>query len=245
MQSRFNSNRWFLPLLLVLTTATILLTYLVVGAQHASTVRSQNVARAEALKAAIPQLPAVTSIVPAETSGALDYVASARTNLLLKTRNESAPQPVSLIYRLHPTYRIDEVSIRLHESALVSITDRLETTTKELNNLKKLIEYNPEADLPQRFSDDPMIDERLARIHEGFKETALYIKSSTLVHRNQIASALSELNKKTLVLKEDTVVNWSKELLVVQTLILEDIAAQDIQSSDYVDRLKAVVTTYQ
>lgn len=235
---------WYFVILLGTIGITTLCLYAFFGSRAIYSTDSQNAARASTLSASLYDLPKISTIVPAKTSGETDYVATSRSLLADRIAKELSPRPALWVYGLLPAYFAKNAQ-RNHFTELASESeDSLRRTVKDLEALKKIIEYMPLVDLGGAFADDRGLGERLARTKKGIDQAAEYIRWSGLPHSKEITESLLALNNQTLTLTDETKGAWAEDLMVVQKRILRDIEDRDIQQSDMQARLQAVADSY-
>ncbi len=233
-------NRWFLIALGASLLLTIIITYILTGQRAIEVTRAQNAARATSLSSAIVGLPPISSISPAETSGAVDYVATSRLDLAKQVPVDYTSRYSLWLYGVMPAYYASAAQQSQHATLAKDTVEALEKTTSDLTKLKKFIEYMPLVDLEGSFSDDMGRDERLQRTKQGITDTIEHVKLSGFPHEAEIVQRLESLNTQTLLLTDKTKAVWAAELLGVQKLILSDIESRDIQQGKLPEQLQAI-----
>jgi hypothetical protein len=221
-------------------------TYLILGNSHASRVSSGNAARAQSLKADIAALPPVLMIHPGKTSGLLDNVVTARQNLAKQLDTKKyAPQKASGIFALRPKSRANNTHIDAHSKVLKAEKQLLTQTTSDLSALKKVIEYQPLADLADHIDTANGTPERLIRTQEGLKQAVSYLETSSLRNRVELAVRLQTFVPRSILVTDETKQQWSSDMLAFQTSLVASIAAEDILSTSYADSLDKITASYQ
>ena len=245
MLRRFlGENKWYLIALCISLGVTVLCVYAFFGTRAIEVNRTQNMARADSLSAAIVALPKIESIIPAKTSDQVSYVATSRLNLSRQIASEYTAVSALWIYGLIPAYYAKTTQQAKHNAINMSAQTTLDQTAKHLTNLKKIIEYMPLVDLATPFEQDQVITERLDRTKRGIKEAIEYIRWTNLPSKSEINARLISLNARTLSLKDETKEKWAEELLEIQKLILRDIKNQDIKGTDIPAQLQTAAQFY-
>ena len=160
-----------------------------------------------------------------------DYVSTARSSLAMAIEAEYTPRYASWVFFAIPSYYAENDAQSLHKKLAADVSSRLKATAQDLTSLKKFIEYMPLVDLQEDAGDDAGRGERLSRTKQGIDESIAYLQWTTLPNKNTLTTQLTELNKSTLSLTNETKGAWAQKILDVQTLLLKDIHAQDIQQS--------------
>jgi len=245
MLQRFvKENLWYIIALAVAIGGMLACLYAFSGAQAINTTRAQNAARAESLQAEIQALPRVSSVSPAQTSGAIDHVLTTRMNLIEAINAEYIPRYAPWPYRVIPTYDSTRTQQNQHTDIVKDISSNLQRTAKDLAGLKKIIEYMPLIDLGQDFANDAGLEERLSRTKQGLNEAIGYIQLSGLAHEAELISRLKKLNAQTLTLTDQTKGSWAAEVLEIQKLIIADIERRDVQRGEGIKQLQRVSQSY-
>jgi hypothetical protein len=198
------------------------------------------------LSAEIIALPKIAAIIPAKTSGQLDYIVTSRSDLAKKVSTDDSPRYALWTFGLIvPAYYASSSQQAQHAEVVQDVSASLAKTTKDLQGLKKIIEYMPLIDLGESFKSDPDIGERLDRTHQGLNDAMEYIRYSGLPHTTDLIKMITKVNAQTLALTDDTKTAWSAEVLEIQKLILSDIESQDVQQGDSVHKLQTIGQTYE
>jgi hypothetical protein len=247
--SEFSARPMERVLLYVVLTITVLMagaTYLILGNSHATRVSSGNAARAQSLKADIAALPPVLSIQPGKTSGLLDYVVTTRQDLAKQIDTKKyAPQKASGIFALRPKSQANDTRTDAHSKVLKAEKELLTQTASDLSALKKVIEYQPLADLADHIDTTNGTPERLLRTQEGLKKAVSYLKTSSLRDRDELAAQLQPFIPRSILVTDETKQQWSTDMLALQTSLVASIAAEDIQVTSYADLLDKITVSYQ
>lgn len=239
-------ERLLLYVVLAITIVMASVSYVILGNSHATRTASANAARAQSLKADIAALPTVASIQPGKTSGLLDYVITTRQDLAkhLDTK-QYAPQNVTGIFALRPKSQTNNARTDAYARVLNKQKILLNQTAADLTALKKVVEYQPLADLADRIDVTNGTPERLQRTQTGLKAAATYLSQSLLVDKTQLITQLRPLIAQSVLVTDETKQQWSKDMLAFQTNLLQGIASEDIQSTDYSQILDGITVSYQ
>lgn len=244
-QRILKENYRYIVALGIMLLAMAVFLYGFFGWREISGVYAQNASRADSVNTSIANLPSVSSVVPAQTSGSLDYVVAARSQLIDMLESNYAPKSATWLYVLNPAYYALDARKSQQASINQDLSETLHETVEQLTQLKKIIEYAPLADLSIPFGEDETVAERLSRTKIGIDAAIDSVQSSTLARKAQISKELTELNAQTLSLNDETKVQWAYKMRDVQAQIIEDIANLDIKNTQYSDQLEYIRSLYQ